>query len=123
MSYRSAIYYVDITVREGLSLEEAIAEAKQTDSRRKAVGYDQAALDKAGSHGFSNGAFEESEEEIVELLDEFFPETDNGNQQIATQSKTISGIAKEKPSLLTKLDNKLTALPSTSPAVTPTQSN
>src|SRR5207247_957096 len=72
LSHRSAIYYVDLTVREGLTLEEAIAEARQNDIRRKAGGYDQVALDISGRQGFSNGAFEDSEEEISEIVDEFF---------------------------------------------------
>ncbi len=117
MSYRSAIYYVDITIREGMTLEDAIAEAKQTDIRRKAVGYDQAALDNAANQGFSNGAFEESEEEIVDLMDEFFPNADSGNQHICNQGKAATGNATVKPSLLTKLNHKMTDLPSASPTV------
>ena len=112
MSHRSAIYYVDITVREGSTLEEAITEAKQNDSRRKAVGYNQAALDVAGRHGFKNGAFEESEDEIVEFVDEFFPETTDDNLLRDDQVNGATGIPKSKPTLLTKLDHKLNAIPS-----------
>ena len=123
MSYRSAIYYVDITVREGLTLEEAISDAKQTDLRRKAVGYDQAALDSAASQGFSNGSFEESEEEIVELIDEFFPDSDSRNQQVVNQGKTVSGITKDKVSLMTKLENKTTSIPPPPSSAAQTQIN
>lgn len=48
---------------------------RQNDGRRKAAGYDQVALDAAGSQGFGNGAFEDSDEEIPEILEEFFPAT------------------------------------------------
>src|SRR5471032_670793 len=44
-SYRSAIYYVDLGVRTGSTLEEAIVQARELDARRKAAGFDQAALD------------------------------------------------------------------------------
>jgi hypothetical protein len=115
LSHRSAIYYVDLTVREGLTLEDAISEAKQNDTRRKAGGYDQAALDQAASVGFGNGAFEESEEEISEIVDEFFP-VDGGSDGIdeaandtATGNKMVGTAAdrtKLKPSLIEKLDKK-----------------
>lgn len=71
LSHRAAIYYVDLTVREGFKLEGAIAEARQNDNRRKAGGYDQVALDATGSQEFSNGAFEDGEEDIPEIVEEF----------------------------------------------------
>ena len=97
-SHRAPIYYADITIREGLSLEEAIAQAQQYDAQRKAVGYDQAALDAAAKSGFANGAFEDSAEEVAEVVEEFFPEANlinSGNVKIKT-----------KPSLQEKLDAK-----------------
>ena len=105
LSHRSAIYYVDLTVREGMTLEEAIAEARQNDTRRKAGGYDQVALDTAGSQGFSNGAFEDSDEEITEIVDEFFPATDNNSA-----GDTDTAATKTKQSLNEKLDKKVACL-------------
>ncbi|WP_312368272.1 hydrolase or metal-binding protein [Stenotrophomonas sp.] len=58
MSYRSAIYYVDLVVRSGLTLEQAVAEAVERHATRAAAGIDQAALDEAARQGFANGAFE-----------------------------------------------------------------
>jgi hypothetical protein len=80
-SYRSAIYYVDLVVQSGLSLEEAITQARELDTRRKAAGFDQAGLDDAARRGFGNGAFEESDEDGAAVVEEFFPEdaTDEGN--------------------------------------------
>ncbi|CAN7505373.1 hydrolase or metal-binding protein [Cupriavidus necator] len=74
-SYRSAIYYVDLGVRTGSSLEAAIAEARELNARRKAAGFDQTALDEAARLGFGNGAFEESDEEGAAVAEEFYPET------------------------------------------------
>jgi hypothetical protein len=107
MSYRSAIYYVDITIRDGLTLEQAIAVARENDTRRKSVGYDQAALDTAARRGFSNGAFEDSEEEIVEFISEFLPELNASSERQKPQGNGTADISKSKPNLLTKLDNKL----------------
>ncbi|WP_247392510.1 phage capsid protein [Ralstonia pseudosolanacearum] len=73
-SYRAAIYYVDLAVREGTTLEAAIAEARELDARRKAAGFDQTALDAAAKMGFANGAFEDSPEEAAAVAEEFFPE-------------------------------------------------
>lgn len=106
LSHRSAIYYVDLTVREGVTLEEAIAEARQSDERRKAGGYDQAALDAAGSQGFGNGAFEDGEEEITEIVEEFFPE--NGSDTSVGGADMAA--TKTKPSLKEKLDQKAAGL-------------
>ncbi len=68
MSHRSAIYYVDLVVRAGLTVEQAIEEARERDMRRKESGFDQAALDEAARQGFANGAFEELEEEVQDRV-------------------------------------------------------
>ncbi|KGE09820.1 phage capsid protein [Burkholderia gladioli] len=72
-SYRSAIYYVDLGVRAGSTLEAAITEARELDARRRAAGFNQAALDTAARAGFSNGAFEDSIEDGAAVADEFYP--------------------------------------------------
>lgn len=79
MSFHTPIYYVDLVVREGMSLEEAVAQAKELDTQRKAAGFDQAALDEAARKGFANGAFEELEEDVPAVVEEFFPEAGNSD--------------------------------------------
>ncbi|MCA8180227.1 recombination directionality factor [Burkholderia vietnamiensis] len=98
-SYRSAIYYVDIVVQSGLTLEEAIARARELDGQRKASGFDQAALDDAARAGFGNGAFEESGEDVPAVVEEFYPEDE---ATPGAQSESSSGGA----SLKAKLDRK-----------------
>nr|WP_242538474.1 phage capsid protein [Trinickia acidisoli] len=71
-SYRSAIYYVDLGIRSGSTLEAAITQARELDARRRAAGFDQAALDAAARAGFANGAFEDSIEEGAAVTDEFY---------------------------------------------------
>jgi len=84
-------------------LEEAISEARQNDERRKAVGFDQAALDAAAKAGFGNGAFEDNEEEIPEIVEEFYSESGSvGEGEAAQPTATVQG----KPSLKDKLDKK-----------------
>lgn len=108
-SHRSAIYYVDLTVREGVTLEQSIVEAKNTNDQRKQSGYDQDALDQAGRVGFSNAAFEFSEDEIPEVLEEFYvnEETNSSEgQRDAVVKPVMTGIG-NKPSLREKLDRKV----------------
>ena len=105
-SHRTAIFYADITVRDGMTLEQAIAEARTIHERRQAVGFDQEGLDQAARQGFQNAAFETSEEEVPEILEEFFPEEGNHSGQAVDTAKTAS--AKERPSLKDKLENRVT---------------
>ena len=72
-SHGSPIYFVDLTTRAGMTLADALAEARQTGGERQAAGFDQAALDMAARQGLGNGAFEESEDEGSAVVDEFFP--------------------------------------------------
>jgi len=74
MSHRSAIYYVDLVVRTGLTVEQAIAEARQLDEQRRGSGFDQEALDEAARMGFANGAFEDLAEDGSAVVEEFYPE-------------------------------------------------
>ncbi|MBY5938912.1 hydrolase or metal-binding protein [Marinobacter nauticus] len=70
-SHRTPIYYVDLVVQEGMSLQDAVAQAKETARRSGDDGLDQAALDAAAAKGFGNALFDY--EEDAEVLEEFFP--------------------------------------------------
>jgi hypothetical protein len=76
-SHRAPIYYVDLTVRTGMTLAQAVAAAKTEAQERQALGFDQGALDEAARAGFAAGAFEESEEEGVSVVEEFYPDDDD----------------------------------------------
>ncbi|MEK6787356.1 MAG: hypothetical protein AABY68_00200 [Pseudomonadota bacterium] len=80
-SHRTPIYYADLTVREGMSIEGAMQEAKATHAKRLEAGLDQEALDEAARVGFENSAFEDDEEEETPaILEEFYPAEDGGSQ-------------------------------------------
>jgi hypothetical protein len=72
-SHGTPIFYVDITTRRDMNLEGTLLAAKQLDEDRQAAGFDQVALDVAAQLGFSNGAFEESEEDGRSIVEEFYP--------------------------------------------------
>lgn len=103
MSHRAAIYYVDLVVRSGLTIEQAIAEARLKDEQRRNSGFDQAALDEAASKGFANGAFEDLAEDVPAVVEEFYPEDGPPGEGPAIQPKT---------DLRGKLESKITQLPS-----------
>jgi hypothetical protein len=106
-SHRTPIYYVDLTVREGLSLEESIVEANALDAKRQVCGFDQAALDQAGQLGFSNATFEDSEEEVAAIVEEYFSEAGLDQEQTHDDVTVISGHAKNLSATRLSLKDKL----------------
>ncbi|MCH4874758.1 hypothetical protein EQV93_17170 [Pseudomonas sp. TMW22091] len=102
-SHGTPIFYVDITVRSGLSLEDALLEAKQLDKARQASGFDQSALDHAAQQGFNNGAFEDSEEDTGAVVEEFFPVLEDQPSPVEPQAQLA---APAKPSLAQKLESQ-----------------
>ena len=70
-SYRQPVYYVDLTLREGISLNEAIMQAKQMDEQSKQAGIYQEALDFTPRKGFGNGRMDVDMEEGSEVVEEF----------------------------------------------------
>lgn len=81
LSHRAPIYYVDLVVRSGLTLGQAVGQAKAEAETLLSTGFDQAALDEAARLGFACGAFEESEEEGAAVVEEFYPEGTGGDGQ------------------------------------------
>lgn len=99
MSHRSAIYYVDLVVRSGMTLEQAVTEARRLNEQRAQAGFDQAALDEAARQGFANGAFEELAEDVPEVVEEFFPQegaAESGDKPSTGSSVSLSGRLAEK---------------------------
>ena len=104
-SHGTPIFYVDITVRSGLSLEDALLEAKQLEKTRQSAGFDQSALDHAARQGFNNGAFEDSEEDTGAIVEEFFLAIEDQPNHVEPQAQLA---APAKPSLAQKLESQAT---------------
>jgi len=94
-SHGTPIFYVDLTVRSGMSVEEALHAARQLDESRQVAGFDQVALDAAARQGFDNGTFEEDGEEGSRLVEEFFPEADAQPGQPEKPTTTKSSLAEK----------------------------
>lgn len=101
-SHGTPIYYVDLTVRTGTTLNEAISQAKAEAQARQEAGFCQADLDKAAGEGFALGAFEESVEEGVDVVEEFYPGQDGRGDPIS-EPLVAAG---RQPSLREKLEQK-----------------
>ena len=104
-SHGTPIFYVDITVRNGLTLEDALLAAKQLEETRQAAGFDQRALDHAAQQGFNNGAFEDSGEDTGAIVEEFFPAIEDQPSPVETKTQPA---APTKPSLAQKLESQAT---------------
>ena len=79
-SYRQPVYYVDLTLREGISLNEAIVQAQQMDEQSKQAGFYQEAVDFTARKGFGNGRMDVDMEEGLDVVEEFYQPV--GGQQI-----------------------------------------
>jgi hypothetical protein len=86
-SYRTPVYYVDLTLREGVHLQEAIQTAKEIDQKSKLCGFNQVALDQMARYGFSNAQFEVNAEEDEEIVGEFYAEESSQAEQQPVDSK------------------------------------
>lgn len=109
MSFRSAIYYVDLVVRSGLTLEQAIARAQEVDQARRDAGFDQVALDEAARRGFANGAFEDLAEDVPAVVEEFYPE-ERAEPKAKEQGQDEGG------DLRARLQEKVARVPAAAPA-------
>ena len=71
---------MDLTLRDGISLNEAIVQAKEIDEQSKQAGFYQEALDFTARKGFGNGRMDVDMEEGLEVIEEFYQPV--GDQQI-----------------------------------------
>lgn len=76
-SYRQPVYYVDLTLREGVDLQSAIQTAREIDQQSKQTGFNQSALDEIAHLGFANARFEMDTEEGLDAIDELYPSVDS----------------------------------------------
>jgi hypothetical protein len=91
-SYRTPVYYVDLTLRDGVHLQEAIHTAREIDQQGKQAGFNQEALDQMARQGYGNAMFEMNVEEGLDLVEEFYADENAESEHSPLESK-----AKIKP--------------------------
>jgi hypothetical protein len=89
---------VDLVVKEGSSLQEAVTEAREKAKQVKEEGVDQAALDAAAAKGFGNALFEYDEDEVGHVVEEFYPDTAVTDDGRAKSSSVLSQLVRDLPS-------------------------
>ena len=89
-SYRTPVYYVDLTLRDGVNLQDAIHSARQMDEQSKAAGFYQEALDFIARKGFENARFELNNEEGMDVLEEFC--IDESKQQSHEETHDVTHV-------------------------------
>ncbi len=94
-SYRTPVYYVDLTLRDGVNLKDAIQTAKEIDQQSKAMGFNQIALDQMAKQGFANAQFEVNTEEELDLVEEFY--TDENSEEERHDQAESKARTKSKP--------------------------
>lgn len=114
-SHGAPIYYVDLTIKTGMTMAQAIASAKAEGEVRRAAGFDQAALDEAAKQGFAAGSFEESEEEGAAVVDEFFP--DEFDSRLSNNLNENSSLNGTKLGLADKLIHKAALINASTTAI------
>ncbi len=95
-SHRTPVYYVDLCLRDGVSLEDAVTQAIAESAQSVQAGVSIDALEQAARLGLSNGAFEDSEEEAPAIAEEFY--TDAGS----------AGVDKTTNQAMVPIQSKLT---------------
>lgn len=108
-SYRTPVYYVDLTLRDELTLTEVVGQAKEAVLRDHEAGLDIEQMEHTARELLRNGQFEEMDEEVPSLLEEFYPEPEAGEASSAsppmvTAAVTTPARSRPRPSPLT---NKL----------------
>ena len=83
-SYRTPVYYVDLTLRDGVYLQEVIQTAKEIDQKSKLCGFNQAALDQMARQGYGNARLEVDSEEGLDVVEEFYAEDTEQRSQKQT---------------------------------------
>ena len=100
-SYRQPVYYVDLTLKDGVSLNDAIRTAKEIDKQSKEAGFYQEAVDFVARQGFANAQFEVNTEEGLDMVvEEFYPtdekiidHMENSYPVINTLRQTVEKVA------------------------------
>ena len=87
-SHRAPVFYVDLCLRDGVSLEDAVIQAKLAAAQQEEAGVNIAALELAARMALANGAFEDSEEEVPAIVDEFYPEPVVGQSEDGGEAQT-----------------------------------
>ncbi len=112
LSYQTPVYYVDLTLREGAELATTIQQAKEAAESDAEAGLLLDEWEQTAKQLLQNGQFEDSEEEIPLVMEEFYPEQPMQETESVTTIQTQQDSAsarkpRQTPIRQTKLTNQL----------------
>ena len=79
---------MDLTLHEGIHLQEAIQTAKEINQKSKLCGFNQEALDHVARQGYGNASFEVGGEEGLDIVEEFYSDESKTEQHQQTHDLT-----------------------------------
>ena len=100
-SYQTPVYYVDLTLRDGDTLAGVVACAREMAANDEEAGISTEQLEQTAKRLLQNGQFEDGEEEIPLVLEEFYPEVSpdaDNPQPVASNPRTTTA----RPTKLTE---------------------
>ena len=106
-SHRAPVFYVDLCMRDGVSLEDAVTQAKLAAAQQEDAGVNISALELAARMALANGAFEDGEEEVPAIVDEFYPETTVGQVNEVSRETIDRKASADVGSVPSKLSDRL----------------
>jgi hypothetical protein len=75
-SMGQAVYYLDLVLREGVSMVDAVKRAKELHQVQEEAGLNQQAFEMMVKKGLANSAFAETEEDGMDILQDFYFDDD-----------------------------------------------
>ena len=97
-SHRAPIYYVDLTLRAEQSMKEAVTHAREEAQAQVNLGINQAELDNVAQAGLLNARFEYSEDEGLQVTEEFYRNEANQDTSASKQSHGLKEALSAKAS-------------------------
>ena len=107
LSYQTPVYYVDLTLRDGAELAATIQQAKEAAESDAEAGLLLDEWEQTAKQLLQNGQFEDSEEEIPLVMEEFYPEAQSTDSTHSTDINTSEPPTPRTPTRKTKLTEKL----------------
>ncbi|HHQ4737027.1 TPA: hypothetical protein ACSP5K_002205, partial [Aeromonas veronii] len=106
-SYRTPVYYVDLTLRDELTLTEAVGQARQESMQDDEAGLTISEMETVARALLRNGQFEDVDEEVPMLLEEFYPQVEEGEHSTAEPAPQTVAQPRGTRARASPLTNKL----------------
>ena len=108
-SHRAPVYYVDLCLRDGVSQEDAIAQSRLAAVQQEEAGVDITAFELAARMALANGAFEDDEDDVPVIVEEFYPEPVAGQSEDGGEAQAGGEVVTIPSKLADRLGSRVNA--------------